>query len=199
MTQAAPEARRLRITEQELWDNFEWFLQRAVPVAEKAGVKLALHPDDPPLSPVMGVPRLFSSVEGFERGISLIESEANGICYCQGNFSAMGADIPETIRLFGARNVIHFVHFRDVRGTADNFVETFHDEGKTDMFAAMRAYRDIGFDGAMRPDHAPAMYGDPNTRPGYEARGRLFAIGYMKGLLEGVDAMRRTNIGADSG
>jgi mannonate dehydratase len=199
LTQTAPEAQRLRITEQELWDNFEWFLSRAVPVAEKARVKLALHPDDPPLSPVMGVPRLFSSVEGFERGLAILESEANGICYCQGNFSAMGVDIPETIRLFGSKNVIHFVHFRDVRGTADNFVETFHDEGKTDMFAAMRAYRDIDFDGAMRPDHAPSMYGDPNTHPGYEARGRLFAIGYMKGLLEGVDAMRRSNIGSNTG
>ena len=72
----------------------------------------------------------------------------------------------------------------------DHFVETFHDEGQTDMFAGMRAYRDIGFKGPMRPDHAPAMYGDPNIHPGYEARGRLFAIGYMKGLLEGVDAMR---------
>jgi mannonate dehydratase len=199
LTEGAPEAQSLRISEQVLWDNFEWFLQRALPVAEKAGVKLALHPDDPPLSPVMGVPRLFCSVEGFERGLSLIESEANGMCYCQGNFSAMGVDVPETIRSFGRKQVIHFVHFRDVRGTADNFVETFHDEGKTDMFAAMQAYREIGFEGAMRPDHAPAMHGDPNTRPGYEARGRLFAIGYMKGLLEGVDALRRSNSGAGSG
>ena len=93
------------------------------------------------------------------------------------------------IRHFGKH--IHFVHFRDVRGTADSFVETFHDEGHTDMLAAMLAYREIGFDGPIRPDHAPAMDGETNTNPGYEALGRLFAVGYMKGLLEGTDAVRK--------
>ena len=184
-----PGANKLRITEAELWDNLQWFLERMVPVAERAGVKLAMHPDDPPLSPIAGVPRIMSSVEGFERLLSMSGSESNGITFCQANFSLMTGpeNVPATIRRFGPR--IHFVHFRDVRGTAERFEETFHDDGPTDMFAVMRAYREVGFRGAIRPDHAPAMEGDPNLRPGYETRGRLFAIGYMRGLLEGVDAV----------
>lgn len=193
LTENAPESRSLRISEQQLWDNYAWFVERAVPVAEKAGVKLALHPDDPPRSPVMGVPRLFSNVENFDRALGMIESEAHGICYCQGNFAAMGADVPATIKHFGNKQVMHFVHFRDVEGNADQFTETFHDVGKTDMFEAMLAYRDAGYKGVMRPDHAPAMEGDPNLHPGYEARGRLFAIGYMIGLREGVEHYRRAN------
>jgi mannonate dehydratase len=195
LLQRAPEANRLRVTEDALWASFRHFLETVVPVAEKAGVRLALHPDDPPLSPVMGVARIFGRAENFQRAMDMIESEANAITFCQANFSLMEGPgrVPDLIRHFGDR--IAFAHFRDVRGTAESFVETFHDEGHTDMFAAMRAYRDIGFDGPIRPDHAPAMEGDPNVRPGYEALGRLFAIGYMKGLLEGVDAMRRQGKG----
>jgi len=185
ITEAAPEAKAERIGREQLWDNLRWFLERAVPVAEKAGVKLAMHPDDPPLPKVMGVPRLMGSIEGFDRLIGLVESEANGICFCQGNFSAMRVDMVDAIRRYATKGLVHFVHFRDVQGPADNFVETFHDDGQTDMFAAMRAWNDCGYKGVMRPDHAPAMEGDPNISPGYEARGRLFAIGYMKGLLEG--------------
>ncbi|MBV9537847.1 MAG: mannonate dehydratase [Acidisphaera sp.] len=192
LTERAPGANQLRITEDKLWETFEYFLRRVVPVAEKAGVRLTLHPDDPPLSPVMGVSRIFGRPENYDRAMAMIESEANAICFCQANFGLMDGPerVPELIRHFGKR--IGFVHFRDVRGERRNFVETFHDEGHTDMFACMQAYRDIGFDGPIRPDHAPAMEGDPNIRPGYEALGRLFAIGYMKGLLEGVDATRRT-------
>ena len=191
LTERRPGGNALRISEEALWETFEWFITRAGPVAEKAGVRLALHPDDPPLSPVMGVARIFGKAGNYERAMAMLESEANAICFCQANFGLMEGPgrVPELIRHFGER--IAFAHFRDVRGTAEDFVETFHDEGHTDMFACMRAYRDIGFEGPIRPDHAPAMEGDPNTRPGYEALGRLFAIGYMRGLLEGVDAMRR--------
>jgi mannonate dehydratase len=103
----------------------------------------------------------------------------------------MGADIPACIRDFGGRGKIHFVHFRDVRGRADSFVETFHDDGQTDMFAAMAAYRQVGYEGPLRPDHAPSMEGEKAHRPGYGVMGRLFAIGYMRGLIEGVDALTR--------
>lgn len=190
LTSRAPGANALRITEDALWENFSWFIERVIPVAEKAGVRLALHPDDPPLSPVMGVSRIFGTPENFDRAMRMADSEANSICFCQANFGLMDtpARVPDLIRHFGDR--ISFVHFRDVRGTAQNFVETFHDEGHTDMFECMRAYRQIGFNGPIRPDHAPAMEGDPNLRPGYEALGRLFAIGYMRGLLEGVDKSR---------
>jgi mannonate dehydratase len=192
LTERAPGGNALRITEDTLWETYEYWLSRVVPVAEKAGVRLTLHPDDPPLSPVMGVSRIFGKTANFDRAMAMIDSEANAICFCQANFGLMDGpeQVPDLIRHYGER--IGFVHFRDVRGTAETFVETFHEEGHTDMFACMQAYRDIGFDGPIRPDHAPAMEGDPNLNPGYEALGRLYAFGYMRGLLEGVDAMRRT-------
>jgi len=95
--------------------------------------------------------------------------------------------VPETIRHFGRQKQIHFIHFRDVRGTPEHFSETFHEEGQTDMFAAMDAYNQVGFDGPLRLDHAPTMATESNDRPGYETMGRLFAIGYIKGLMEGVN------------
>lgn len=90
------------------------------------------------------------------------------------------------IRLFGERQQIHFVHFRDIRGTAERFVETFHDEGQTNMAEAMRCYQEVGFTGVMRPDHVPTLEGDSNDTPGYTTRGRLYAVGYMRGLQEGL-------------
>lgn len=174
------------VSEKQLWDSFAYFLERVVPIAEQAGVRLALHPDDPPLSPIRGIARIFSNVDAFKRALDLVPSEYNGITFCQGNFAAMGADIPETIRYFGERQKIHFVHFRDVRGTASRFVETFHDDGPTDMLQAMRCYQEIGFDGPIRPDHVPTLEGDANDTPGYTTRGRLYAIGYMRGLMEAL-------------
>jgi mannonate dehydratase len=174
------------VSEAELWENLEYFLERVVPVAEEADVKLGLHPDDPPLSEIRGMSRIVRSVEAYDRILDLYPSEYNGITFCQGNFAAMGADIPEAIRHFG--DAINFVHFRDVEGTAEQFVETWHDDGPTDMLAAMRAYHEIGFDGPMRPDHVPTMATEENENPGYETLGRLFAVGYMKGLIEAAEA-----------
>jgi mannonate dehydratase len=173
------------ITEAELWENLEYFLDEVVPVAEEAGVKMALHPDDPPLSPIRGVPRLVTSLKNYERILDLHDSPYHGVTFCQGNFSVMEADVPEAIHRLGDR--IHFVHFRDADGHPESFVETWHDDGPTDMQAAMDAYRDIGFDGPIRPDHVPRMLGEQDrddTQAGYTDMGRLFAIGYMKGLLE---------------
>jgi len=181
---------KVEIPEEFLWDTLAQFLEEALPVAEAAGVNLAMHPDDPPLSPLFGTGRIMRTPEAFERLLSMSDSKANGITFCQGNFAAMGADVPAQIRKLGADGRIHFVHFRDVQGGPEEFTEVFHDEGPTDMFETMRAYRDIGFQGVMRPDHAPVMYGEKNEAPGYEALGRLFAVGYMKGLIEGVDKTR---------
>jgi mannonate dehydratase len=172
---------------EQLWDAYAWFVERIVPVAEAAGVKLAFHPDDPPLSPIRGICRILRSPEGFERALALSSSPNHGMTFCQGNFSAMNVDIPATIRRFGPTGRVHFVHFRDVRGTPEKFEETFNDEGPTDMLAAMAAYREIGFDGPMRPDHVPTMHGDVNDPPGYTTFGRLYAIGYMRGLMEAVE------------
>jgi mannonate dehydratase len=174
------------VREEALWKNLEYFLKRVVPVAEKANVKLAMHPDDPPLSPIRGVGRIMRSVENFQRLLDLVPSPMSGIALCQGNFTLMTDDLPGVIRHFGSQKKIFFVHFRDVRGTPEKFEETFHDAGKTDMAACMRAYRDVGFDGVCRPDHVPTMGDDTNVRPGYSSIGRLFAIGYIKGLREAV-------------
>jgi mannonate dehydratase len=116
----------------------------------------------------------------------MYDSEVNGVTLCQGNFTLMTDDLPSVIREFGKKGRISFVHFRDVRGDVKKYVETFHDEGKTDMLACMKAYKDIGFEGVLRPDHVPTMEGDNNDNAGYSSIGRLFAIGYIKGLREAV-------------
>jgi mannonate dehydratase len=176
------------VPEERLWENFEYFLKRVVPVAEEARVKLALHPDDPPLSPIRGIGRIMRSLEAFQRVIDTVPSDYNGLTFCQGNFALMTDDLPAAIRHFGRQGKIFFVHFRDVRGTPERFVETFHDEGQTDMLACMRAYREIGFEGVLRPDHVPTLEGDSNDDPGYSSIGRLFAIGYIKGLRQAAYA-----------
>jgi mannonate dehydratase len=190
LMQNAPLTEYGEVSEETLWKNLEYFLKAVVPVAEEANVKLAMHPDDPPLSPIRGLGRIMRSVENYQRLLDLYPSPVNGIALCQGNFTLMTDDLPAVIRHFGKQDKIFFVHFRDVRGTPEHFVETFHDEGKTDMRACMEAYRDVGFDGVCRPDHVPTMEGDSNDNPAYSSIGRLFAIGYLKGLREAVYAQR---------
>jgi len=174
------------VTETALWEHLQYFLERVVPVAESAGVTLAMHPDDPPRSPVRGIPRIMTSIEAFDRLLELVPSRANAIALCQGNFTLMTDDLPAAIRHFGSRGAIAFVHLRDVRGTVERFEETFHDDGKTDLAECVRAYRDVGFAGVCRPDHVPTLEGDENDRPGYSSIGRLFAIGYIRGLMHAV-------------
>lgn len=174
------------VTEQQLWDNLQYFLERVIPVAEAANVRLAIHPDDPPLSPIRGLGRIMRSVENFQKLIDLVPSPVNGITLCQGNFALMTDDMPAVIRQFGQQGKIFFVHLRDVRGTPEKFQETFHDDGQTDMLACLRAYREVGYEGVCRPDHVPTMAGDSNDQAGYSSIGRLFAIGYLKGLRQAV-------------
>jgi len=184
MREAPPLIEPGSVTHEQLWDAFEYFLNAVVPVAEDAGVRIALHPDDPPIAEVRGVPRIMGSAEAFERVLATVDSEYSGITFCQGNFSLMTDDVPALIRQLGRDKRIFFAHFRDVVGDAHNFVEVFHDQGPTNMFECMRAYNDIGFDGALRPDHVPAMEGETNDTFGYAVLGRLYAIGYMTGLRE---------------
>jgi mannonate dehydratase len=127
-----------------------------------------------------------SSIENYQRLIDLVPSPVNGIALCQGNFTLMTDDLPSIIRHFGNQKKIFFVHFRDVRGTPERFEETFHDNGQTNMLECLKAYKDIGYDGVCRPDHVPTMEGDSNNNPMYSSIGRLFAIGYIKGLCEAV-------------
>ena len=174
------------ISEDELWTTLEYFLRQVVPVAERAGVQLAMHPDDPPLSPIRGVARIMSSLENYQRLLDLYPSPVNGITLCQGNFALMTKDLPAAIRHFGGQQKVFFVHFRDVAGVPTDFQETWHDAGPTDLYECMRAYREVGFDGVLRPDHVPTLDEEPNDRPGYAVLGRLFAVGYIRGLQEGV-------------
>ena len=170
----------------QLWANLEFFLRRVLPAAEHAGVRLAMHPDDPPLPALRGIARIMNSPEAFERLLELVPSEANGITLCQGNFALITDDLPGVIRALGSTGKIFFVHFRDVRGTATAFTETFHNDGQTDMLACLRAYHTIGYQGFLRTDHVPTLDGDTAEIPGYSHHARLHAVGYTQGLLESV-------------
>lgn len=173
-----------RISADELWINLEKFLHEIIPLAEASSVTLAMHPDDPPLPEFLGRARIMNCVPAFEQLVSLVPSPNNAICFCQGTFATMGVNIPDTIRRLGKH--IKYVHFRDAEGTAESFSETFHDSGPTDMAAAIRAYREIGYCGPIRPDHVPQLFGEEDGEPGYTMLGRLFAFGYIRGLLHGT-------------
>lgn len=168
---------------EQLWSALKYFLDAVIPVAEASNVRLGMHPDDPPLQEMRGMPRIMNSIENYRRLLDLYPSRANGITLCQGNFALMTDDLPGVIREFGARDAIAFVHFRDIVGVASDFEETFHDAGQNDLPACIAAYQEVGFDGPMRPDHVPTMCGESNEHPAYETLGRLFALGYIRGLI----------------
>ena len=170
----------------QLWENLEYFLNQVVPVAEENNVKIALHPDDPPICPPGKQPRIIIGIEAFEKVVNLYPSPSNGICFCQGTLASTGeVDLVEGIKRL-AKNV-HFVHFRDVRGQVPHFTETFIDNGKTDMALMMKNYMELLPEGVpIRPDHVPTLEGETNENPGYEMLGRLHAIGYMQGLKHAI-------------
>jgi len=179
------------VSKEALWKNLEYFLKAVVPEAERIGMNLSLHPDDPQVDSIKGISRIMTSVENFDRMLNIVPSKYSGLTMCQGNFSLMGADIPSLVKRWGKAGKINYVHFRNVRDLSGQkpsirFTETFHDEGQIDMHAAMKAYYDIGYKGPIRPDHVPTMDGDSNEHPGYSTIGTLFAIGYMRGLMESI-------------
>jgi mannonate dehydratase len=178
------------VSKESLWKNLEYFLKAVVPEAEKIGMNLSLHPDDPQVDSIQGISRIMNTVENFDRMLALYPSKFSGLTMCQGNFSLMGADIPALVRRWG-KDKINFVHFRSVQDLSGvlpstKFTECFHDEGQIDMYEAMQAYYDIGFNGPLRPDHVPTMFGETNERPGYMTLGNLYATGYIRGLAESV-------------
>lgn len=180
---------KLKLPKEQIWSNYEYFLKAVMPTAEKVGVRMGLHPDDPCLPDLGGYARIFETVADFDRAYSIYPSESNAVTYCQANFKLMGADLVETARHFGKR--IAFVHVRDVEGDKTDFTELFHDQGTTDQFTLMRTYRDLGLDVPLRGDHVPEMEGDrllvSDCIPGYFTMGRLFANGYLKALLKGTE------------
>ncbi len=175
------------ISEEKIWANLTYFLKRVIPVAEKAGVKMALHPDDPPISPLRGIGRILTSARAFRRVLQIMPSPVNGIAFCQANFKLMGENIQALVREFGGQGKIFFVHLRDVQGTGERFRETFHDNGPTDMAEMLKLYHDVNFRGPIRPDHAPTLADESNERPGYAMQGKVFAIGYIKGIMEALN------------
>jgi mannonate dehydratase len=165
-----------------MWSHYAYFIKAVIPVAEEAGVKLALHPDDPPAEQIGGIARIFSNVDGFKRAAAIANSPAWGLNLCLGSCSSMagGADnVREMIRYFGPRRQIFYVHFRDVQGSVPVFQECFLGEGNYDPSEMLLALRDVGFDGFLLDDHVPMM--DNDTSYGHLARAN--AIGYIQGLL----------------
>ena len=172
----------LVISEDRLWENLEYFLHRVVPVAEEVGVKIAFHPDDPPIPEQLGgAARIMVSIENFQRLFDLVPSDACGMLFCQGCVAEMGEDIVQSIRSVGERGKIIFVHFRNIRGTPYQFEEVFLDEGDMDMVAAMETYRDVGFDGPIMMDHTPGV---PSDATGTASR--AYSNGYIKALIQAV-------------
>jgi mannonate dehydratase len=168
------------------WSNYEYFLRAVNPHALRVGVRMALHPDDPPIERLSGVSRIFGSVDAFDRAYAIAPNRANAVTYCQANFKLAGCDLQATARHFGDR--IAFIHVRDVRGTKEDFIEVFHDETDVDQPALFDLYvNELKLDVPVRSDHVPTMTGDAlitSHLPGYGTLGRLLAIGYFKGILQ---------------
>lgn len=179
------------VSPEQMWDHLGWFLERAVPVAEASGVKLAIHPDDPPW-PLFGLPRVVTSAEAFHRVCDLVDSPANGVTFCTGS---LGADpqqvphLPEAAGRLATRGRIHFAHLRNVRqlGGGRDFTETAHPDGDVDLGGVVRALAEAGFDGPLRPDHGRQIWSErdnPSVRPGYGLFDRALGATYLLGLWE---------------
>ena len=170
----------------DIWAAYTYFMKAALPAAEEAGVIMALHPDDPPLSPLRGIARICISAKNYRRIMELVPSRVNGVTFCQANFVLMGEDIEALAREWCRKKKIFFVHFRDVTGTREHFHETFHDNGSTNMVRMLQVYSESGFNGPMRPDHAPTLANEDNDHPGYAMNGKIFAFGYMAGIMRAL-------------
>ena len=166
----------------QMWDNYSYFMERVLPVAEEAGVTLALHPDDPPMPELGGIARLFYHFEGFQRAMEQFDSSRHGLDFCLGCWSEMGPDPLAAIRYFGQRGKICYVHFRDVQGVVPSFQECFLGEGNVNVVAAMRALHEVSFQGFIIDDHVPQLVDDT----GWGHRGRAHATGYIQALVSAV-------------
>ncbi len=171
-------------TREEMWDHYEYFIRAVLPEAEAAGVRLALHPDDPPVETLGGVPRLFNGPEGFQRAMDIAGNRtASGLNFCLGNWSAMGADIAAAIRQFGQRGQIVYGHVQGVQGTIPKFQESFLDDADCDFLTVLRELHQVGFDGVLLPGHSPHTLYENETG----GLGLVYAAGYLKGLLNAVN------------
>ena len=167
-------------TEEQLWENISWFYSRLIPVAEESGVRIDLHPDDPPIpDPLGGAARITSSIENYHKIFDLVESPSNAMLFCQGCVAEMGGNVLDAIRSIGGRGKIGHVHFRNIVGTPYDFQEVFIDEGDQDMLEAMQTYKEIGFRGPFMMDHTPRF-----PEPFDSWHGHAYANGYIKALIQ---------------
>ncbi len=177
------------ISEEDLWANLKYFLERVVPVAEEVGVKMAIHPDDPPWS-IFGLPRIIRDEAALERLVKLVDSPSNGIALCSGSLGVDPKnDIPAMVRRFGALGRIHFAHVRNVKITGEKrFCETAHPScaGSLDIYEIVKAYHDVGFSGPLRPDHGRMIWGEEG-KPGYGLYDRALGAMYIAGLWEATE------------
>ena len=182
-----PHERGRVFTDEEVWENYEYYMERILPVAEEAGVKLALHPDDPPVESLGGVARIMRSFENFKRAMDEFDSPYHGLDFCMGCWSEMGGheNVMRALRHFGGQAKIFYIHFRDVQGPVTCFNECYIGDGNVDTLEVIRVLKEVGFDGFMIPDHVPKVDGDS----AWSQQGRAHAVGYMKALLEIVDKL----------
>lgn len=175
------------ITAQELWDNYTYFIKAVLPHAEKHGIRLALHPDDPPLPRLGNVERIMVSYENIRRAVyDIAPSPMLGVTFCQATYHMMGEDLYKIIPALAEK--IFFVHFRNCTGTKTHFRETFHDNGEINMADILHLYQKCGVDVPIRVDHVPLLAGEQQAQvAGYSALGRLYALGYLKGQLEQLE------------
>ena len=171
-----------KYSQEEVWDNFTYFIKEVAPVAEEAGVMIGIHPDDPPVEELGGIPRcIFSNFEGYKRALEIAASPNVGVCFCVGCWleggEGMGKDVLQSLRYFGQRDKIFKVHFRNVDKPLPHFVETFVDDGYMDMYKVMKVLREVGFKGVAIPDHIPQMADDPRL-------GTAYTIAYMKAMVQ---------------
>lgn len=176
------------ISEEDLWVNLKYFLERVVPVAEEVGVKMAIHPDDPPW-PIFGLPRIIKDEAALERLVKLVDSPSNGIALCSGSLGADPKnDIPAMVRRFGGLGRIHFAHVRNVKILGERrFCETAHPScaGSLDIYEIIKAYHDVSFNGPLRPDHGRMIWGEEG-KPGYGLYDRALGAMYIAGLWEAI-------------
>jgi mannonate dehydratase len=169
-------------THEEIWENYTYFIKEIIPVAEEVGVRLALHPNDPPVGSIAGIPCLINSFESYKRAFEIGDSDNLGMEFCTGCWLEGGdgfGDMLEAIRTFGEQGKIFIVHFRNVTAPLPHFVETFLDEGYFDMYRAMRALQEVSYDGTLILDHSPKFTPDAG-----KGASTAYAIGYMRALLE---------------
>ena len=173
-----------------MWERIEYFLKRVVPVANEYKVRLACHPHDPgvPPSGFRGVDRVLGTVDGLKKFISIQESPYHGLNFCQGTVSEMLQDpakeLPDVIRYFGQRKKIFNVHFRNIKGKRDKFVETYPDEGDVNFFKIIQVYKEVGYPYMLMPDHMPRHTNDPGGKEAF-----AWAYGYIKALIQVAQTM----------